>query len=382
MNAFRFLSFVSMPAVLMALSCSAGSGAEPRGGGDGDGAGASTASGGSGNPVNPGAGGSSIVVTPQTGKDPNDMRDVPVRKKVCVDGVCTCLRLALLGTLDSSANNKDTQPFIDWLNGNSNGTATVTMVTSKPTIDAEFLGNYDILLVANVNNWSFSAAEKAAVARWSKETGGGIIALTGFTSNNTEPGATSQLIEFSGIRFQQPKTAENGQPKPVYYKGGSTDLKNCLSWTGGSEAIITTPVKFQPQTGNLAKLTLELDYVGAYIGWAVSAPSNATVVATDPVSGSPIAVALEVDAAGRVFAWGDEWVIFANQWLPLGNPHNQQMDQHNPCWQPPVGAEAGFFHSVRSLYQTKQFWYDAINWAAPPNECNFIVDDPDVVIPR
>src|SRR5687767_1093618 len=84
-------------------------------------------------------------------KDPNDPRDVPVRQKTCdtTGTVCTCLRLGLLGTLDSAAVNKDTQPFIDWLNGSSDGTATVTMVATKPAIDEAFLAKYDILLVAN-----------------------------------------------------------------------------------------------------------------------------------------------------------------------------------------------------------------------------------------
>src|SRR5689334_20879999 len=54
-------------------------------------------------------------------RDPNDMRDLPTRKRTCdASGMnCTCLRLGLLGTLDSSADEKDTQPFVDWLNGNS-----------------------------------------------------------------------------------------------------------------------------------------------------------------------------------------------------------------------------------------------------------------------
>lgn len=324
-------------------------------------------------------GGAVIQVQPVGSVDPTDTRDVPVREQVCVDGVCTCLRLGLLGTLDSSALNKDTQPFTDWLNGNSEGTATLTRISAKPTINDQFLDDYDILLVANVNSWSFSVPEKAAVERWVREKGGGIIALTGFTSLPGEPEASSQLIEFSGVRFVPPKAAENGQQAPVYYKGGTTSLKNCLAWTGNSEAIITAPIHFEQQTGSLSKLTHQLDYIGAFIGWAVAAPEGATVVAKDPVSGAPIVVAREVDEAGRILAVGDEWVIFANQWHPTGQPHNRQMDQYNPCWQPPVANAPGFFHSVQTLYQTKQFWYDAINWVAPPNECNFVVRDPDVV---
>jgi hypothetical protein len=337
----------------------------------------------SGTDLNPGGAGSGIHVETPTGPDPSDKRDLPIREKTCDSvGKCSCLRLALLGTLDSAANNKDTKPFTDWLNDRSGGTATVTMVSSKPTLDAAFLSQYDILLVANVNSWSFSADEKAAVAQWVREVGGGILALTGFDSLDPEPSATSQLIEFTGIRYEPPKTAtqDKGQSEPVYYKGGTTDLKNCLAWTQSSEAIITTPVPFKPQTGSMAKLTFSLDYVGAYIGWSVVAPSGATVVATDPVSGSNIAVAHEVDGKGRVFAWGDEWVIYANQWMPVGDPPNRQQDQYNICWQPPSDSAEGFFLSVQTLYQTKQFWYDAISWVAPPNECNFVVSDPDVVI--
>jgi hypothetical protein len=322
-------------------------------------------------------------VIPQGGggggmRDPNDMRDLPTRQRTCdASGQnCTCLRLALLGTLASAANNKDTQPFVDWLNGNSDGTATVTMVSTKPTLDAAYLANYDILVVANVNGWSFSAAEKAAVNTWMLETGGGLISLTGFDSTSGEPAATSQLIEAAGFSYLPTRTAEGGQGMPVYFEGGTTDLKNCLAWTGSSEAIITAPLRFTPQTGSLEKLTFELDYVGAFIGWEVAAPAEATVVATDPVTGRPMATALELGGKGRLLAFGDEWIIFRNQWEPAGNPPNMQMDQYNICW----NVAGQYFHSVGTLYQTKQFWYNAVSYVAPPNECGFIIDDPDVVV--
>lgn len=350
----------------------------------GDGTGPVTNEGGTG-----GTGGTSSGtggVIPQGGggagmRDPNDTRDLPVRKKMCDSNGqnCTCLRLALLGTLASAADDTDTQPFVDWLNGNSGGTATVTMVTTKPTLDAAFLANYDILLVANVNGWSFSAAEKAAVHSWMLETGGGLVSLTGFDSTAGEPVATSQLIEAAGFAYLPTTTCDaSGQGKPVYFEGGTQDLKNCLAWSGqaGTVPIITSPIHFMPQTGQMEKLTFELDYVGAFMGWAIAPPTAATVVATDPVTGQPMAAALELERKGRILAFGDEWVIFRNQWEPSGNPPNQTMDQYNPCWN-----QAGqYFHSVKTLYQTKQFWYNAVNYVAPPNECNFIIDDPDVVV--
>lgn len=378
-----FAGFALVSSLFAALGCSAAGDKGSVTDGDDVGGSGSTSQGGSPN-LNPNNGGSlSVNVGGVPGvKDPNDPRDVPVRQKMCdaAGANCTCLRLGLLGTLDSAAANKDTQPFIDWLNSNSDGTATVTMVATKPTLDATFLAGYDILLVANVNGWAFSAAEKAAVETWVKEQGGGIISLTGFVSTASEPADTSQLISFAGLGYTALRSSENGQPQPVYYKDGTVDLKECLAWTGSSDAIITTPIKFTPQTGSMEKLTLSLSYVGAFIGFGVTAPAAATVVATDPVSGQNMAVAYEVDGKGRIFAFGDEWVIFKNQWEPTGTPHNMQMDTGNKCWQPAVGTEAGFFQSVKTLYQTKQFWYDAINWVAPPNECNFTVNDPDVVV--
>ncbi|HYQ15792.1 MAG TPA: hypothetical protein VEQ58_08545 [Polyangiaceae bacterium] len=381
-------------ALAHAVGCSAngdGTGSQTKPGGNNNTGATGTVgtSGSSGLSLDPTAGGSSSTGSGQ--KDPNDMRDVPVRQKTCdASGQnCTCLRLGLVGTLDSLANAKDTQPFIDWLNGNSGGTATVKMVSTKPAaIDATFLADYDILVIANVNTWTFSAEEKAAVEKWVRESGGGIVTLTGFTSTATEAASSSQLVSFAGMGYSGTTMADctapdTGKTLPIYYKGGSVDLRNCINlWSepNDREASNTTPIKFMPQAAPLDKLTASLDLVGAYIGWPANAPAGSTVVATDPMSKKPMGVALEVDGKGRIFTFGDEWVVFANQWQPAGTSTNQNMDPSNMCWQPAVGTAAGFYHSTKSLYQTKQFWYNVINWVAPPNECNFTIKDPDVVV--
>jgi len=324
--------------------------------------------------------------------DPNDPRNVPVRAKTCdANGVCTCLRLALVGSLDSSANTKDTKPFIDWLNGKSGGTATVTMVATKPTMDAAFLAMYDILVLANVNTWKFSADEKAAVEAWVK-TGGGIVTLTGFTSNATETADTSQLVDFAGMGYTGTTMGEWTAPglptgqvptSPIYYKGGSVDMRNCLfrrSSMIDKDAGNTWAVKFAPQAAPLDKLTLGLDYVGAYIGWPVKAPPGSTVLATDSAPGGKnMAVALEVDGKGRILSFGDEWVVLANLWQPI-SAFESGGGTGDMCYLAPVGTETDTYHSVKSLYQSKQFWFDVINWVAPPSECNFTIEDPDVVV--
>lgn len=373
--------------LLTALACSAGGAAT-----------STTTHGGGSSQINPGGAGTGATLaiggdTSTTGVDPTDTRKVPVRQKTCdaMGNNCTCLRLALLGTLTSAATDSDSTAFQTWLNGNSMGTAVLNTVPTQPTIDDAFLAKYDILLVANVNTWVLSAADKAAIQKWVTTTGGGIITLTGFASTPAERDASSQVISFSGVTYgtaadtSPPAAPASGQAWPVHYKGGTADLKNCLNWTGGgttthSSPLITTPIEFTPQTGSMEKLTASLDYVGAFIGWPVTAPAGATVVAKDPVTGGNMAVAYEYMGAGRIFAFGDEWVIFSNEWAPLGAPNTSQMDAYNPCWVPASGTAVGFFHSVETLYQTKQFWYDAINWVAPPNACNFVVIDKDVVV--
>ena len=352
--------------------------------------------GGNGQVTGNGGSGNELIIGPgdnggKTGADPNDKRDVPMREKVCdpVTGKCTCLHLALLGTLTSAADDPDTTAFTDWLGSKSEGSAVATIVPTKPAaVDAAFLANYDILIVANVNGWTFSADEKAAVQKW-VEAGGGVITLTGFTSSATEAAATSQLISFAGLSYTGTSEAgyaapKSGEQTPVYYKGGTVDLKRCMAWHGGAVTkaalpFITTPIHFTPQTDDqLAKLTANVDYVGAFIGWPITAPADATVIAKDPVSGGNIAVAKEISAKGRIFAFGDEWVTFTSLWEKQGSPDNATPDMYNPCWVPPSGSAEAFFHSVQTLYQTKQFWFNAINYVAPPNGC-FTIVDPDVI---
>lgn len=384
----RFSSLVVVASSLVtAFGCSAGSSSGSTTSRDGvGGSGIVTANGG----------GTSLALGGDTGStttsDPSDTRDLPIRKKVCdAMGNCSCLRLAMLGTLTSAATDSDSAAFVSWLNSNSAGTATLTNVATKPTIDDTFLNQYDILLIANVNTWMISDTEKMAIQTWVTNTGGGIITLTGFESTPAERDASSQVISFSGLNYgtasdTTPETAPaSGQSVPVYYKGGTTDLKNCLFWNGGSSTHsspgITTPIQFTPQTDpQLSKLTLNLDYVGAFIGWPVTAPAGATILAKDPVTQGNMAVALEYNSKGRILAFGDEWVIYTNEWVPTGTPNDMQMDQYNPCWEPAMGSAAGFFQSVETLYQTKQFWFNAINWVAPPNECGFVVNDKDVVV--
>lgn len=387
----RFSASLALAAALSTvLGCSAGgSGSHTTPQGNPVGSGGET-----GSTPGGGLGGGPVLGDPGSapiGKDPNDGRDIDARPKTCdANGVCTCLRLGLLGTLESSSNTKDTKPFVDWLNGNSGGTAKATLVQTKPTIDEAFLKNYDVLVVANVNSWTFSADEKAAVQAW-VATGGGIVTLTGFTSMPPEPAATSQLVDFAGMGYTGSSDKDYTAPglpqgqvpaSPIYYKGGTVDLRNCLfrrTSMVDKDAGNTWAIKFMPEAGTLTKLTDSLDYVGAYYGWPVKAPAGSTVIATDPSTSKNMAVALEVDGKGRIFSFGDEWVILANLWQPVSDFVGGG-GEGDMCYVPATATEPAGYHSVKTLYQSKQFWYDVINWVAPPSECNFTIMDPDVVV--
>ncbi len=365
-----------------------GAGGSPTGGA---GAGGATGSGGNENAAGSPAGGAGGVVTSGSGGGGNvggsELGGATVGGSAGAAGAAAggnggiqtiaegCLRVALLGRMVSAANNTDVAPFLNWLSERGAGTITVALVETQPELDADFLNQYDVLVVTNVNGWAFDATEQEAVRSWVEDGRGGLITLAGFESTSTEPGDSSQLLEPFGLRYTSTEAAgSSGQTLPVYYQGGTTDLKICLAWTGSTEAMVTTPVSFAPQTGSLAPLTHGLDYVGAFLGFGVEGPADAGVVARDPVSGQHLAVAHEV-GDGRVFAFGDEWILFANQWDPAGLPGNTQEDQYNQCWVPPEGGRDAFFHSVATLYQTRQFWYNALYWVTPRRDCRFVIED-------
>ena len=123
---------------------------------------------GSGGPTSSGGGARSIV-TSSGGQ-------------ACADGGnCTCITIASIGahgvTGSDTGDNGDTQSFIDWLNTQSN--ASVETFTTKPTITADFLANYDVIIfqwLADVpctsgpcaasSYWQFSSDEVSALQTW------------------------------------------------------------------------------------------------------------------------------------------------------------------------------------------------------------------------
>jgi hypothetical protein len=94
------------------------------------------------------------------------------------------------------------------LNSNSAGTAKADVYSTKPTLTPDFLSAYKVIILASLSDdsnvgpfWTFSTAEVAAFQDWIENKGGGVITLTGYSSDGGETTPTNQLTAFSGVSY-------------------------------------------------------------------------------------------------------------------------------------------------------------------------------------
>ncbi len=321
--------------------------------GAGAGAGGGTAASGAANQggldiVNPGAGGN--------GGLPEGVR----RPQTCdANGRCTCLNLAALGAIATyGAGNDNTAAFLDWLNTKS--TAKVDIFKSRTTLTSEFLAGYDVIILQNLTGWDFSADEVSAFAAW-VQGGGGVVSLIGYESNNAnEVGPANALLSVSGMQYNTDDFPAEGCPQDLAMCPESSPC--CYCW--GNSVPITAWSPDHPVSANMQA-------VGAFRGRSVS-PGAGWVFLTylDRVLGATQAV-----GEGQVLIFGDEWITYTSQWLGTGL-ENGNPDQYNPCYD----ITAGHFKTGATVFQIAQFWYNSIEYVAPPTECDFAIDHPDVIM--
>jgi hypothetical protein len=282
--------------------------------------------------------------------------ETEVKHEVCEGDACYCLRLAVIGTSDSAANDKDVTAFVDWLNTKSS--CKVSMYEDRVELTADFLGDFDIVLLQLLADsaygpfWTYSDDELKALRSW-VERGGGMITLTGYSGNmSTDEVATinSVLTPVSGISYNNDRYLADG-------------CDTCWCWGN------TVPIYGWNQEHEIAQ---NIDQVGAMWGYSINAPEGATVVASE--AGRNAAVAMEI-GKGKVFAFADEWVIFTNQWRDGETTPGGAADQYNVCYD----MEKEQFNNAENYFQIPQFWYNVIKWVAPPNNC-FVLQDPDLVV--
>ena len=278
--------------------------------------------------------------TPDDSKAPRPQR--------CDDaGRCTCFNIASIGMPGHTGfqNGMDsTTAFTDYLNAQSS--ANVDMFTTRPTLDATFLAQYDVLIiqwlvdgVSGENGsgyWTFSADEIQALDTWVK-AGGGLITLSGYDAQSQEVTPLNQIVQ--GTTDMSYGTAD--------VLGTVSASNYCL---GESD-----PLGGWVQSTPLGKNVTE---VGAFHGRPITAGAKATVDCTD---GTNVYAAHEDVGQGHVFAYADEWVTYTSQWFGI--------DAGGNC------ADA----SANVVYQVPQFWYNAISYASQATQCPFMLTG---VIPR
>jgi hypothetical protein len=333
LSAFRLASTSAIFSVAV-VACAAtgthdpaaGSGSGPGGSGSGGG----DPGGSSGSFVNP-------ATAAEDGKAPRAQR--------CDDaGRCTCFNIASIGLPGHTGfqgGMDSTTAFTDWLNTQSS--ASVDIYTARPTLDADFLDRYDVVIVQwlvdgvsgedGTGYWSFTPAETAALDAWVR-AGGGLITLSGYDAQAQEVTPLNQLVQAT---------------TDMSY--GTADVLGTVS-TSNYCLGESDPLGGWVQTTPIGK---HIDEVGAFHGRPINAGSKAVIDCTD---GANVYAAHEDVGQGHVFAFADEWVTYTSQWFGI--------DAGGNC------ADA----SADRVYQVPQFWYNAITYASQATACPFTLNAP------
>jgi len=262
----------------------------------------------------------------------------------------------------NSGSTDSTKAFNDFMNANTNGTATMTMQTSFVSITADLLSKYDVVILqglyTNVYDpngiWKFTSADATALHDWVSDKGGALIAMSGyFNDTAVEIGPLNQLMAPFGITYNSDTTfTQDDCPNPpdlCYCAYGSIPFDN---WV----------------TDAVPDITKNLGIVGVFMGRSITCSSpDCKVVATDNVDTSAVSKTLGVAEQvgnGRVFAWGDEWVTYTSQW-GLDATTNQY--DNATTYQQCVG------HTPHTSYTVPQFWYNVFRWVAQTSCLTIIV---------
>jgi len=275
----------------------------------------------------------------------------------------------------------NTQAFVNYLNANSS--ANVAMVgcgqdvgcssPAKPTLDMNFLSQYDVLIFQWMSNglvevdengmpisqtngkpvgfrgdsmgyWTFSQDELDAFKAW-VQGGGGAIFLSGYDWSDGEIGPANQLLQaVTDIQYTSTDTFGMTETGNAYYCLGDSNIVS--GWAGSNDALASNIMS-----------------VGAFHGRGINAGSNATIDCKDATNG--VCAAHEDVGMGHVYAYSDEWVTYTSQW----NPSPQPATYCNVDGSTANGGEP----AVQFQYQVVQFWYNAIYYASLATMCPFML---------
>jgi len=273
---------------------------------------------------------------------------------------------AKYGAASGSADNTDA--FQAFMNSNTGGTATMTMLKTFTHIrNIPNFEQYNVIILQALEDsewtglWTFDDADAAALRDWVTNKGGAIIAMTGYGGNTTEVQPVNQLLNgkdnWSGITYNTDDTF-NSCPNNMCYCAYSSVAFN--GWQTSCAACAAISVNHDKST---------LGKVGIFHGRSINCTgSDCQVFAKDPTYGN-VGVAKTI-GSGRVVAWGDEWVTYTSQWGLT--PDASQSAYDDPNKSPQCVGQTPY-----QSYVVPQFWYNVFRWAAQTS-CLTIVLPPTV----
>jgi hypothetical protein len=304
-------------------------------------------------------------------------------------GHCSCINIASIGHEGVWGPNcimGDTTAFITWLNSQS--TAKVDVYDqAKPTITADFLARYDVLIlqwmvtVGMQNNdgaaWTFTPDELSAFQTW-VNNGGGLIVLSGYQCpangctiyDTIAPNQVLKAVTNGDLLFNSDDVLDPAvlQPQPDgYCWGNSLPLGDPLP-EGGAPTVGTW--------NQSTPIGTHVHDVGAYVARSIKVGSPNVVV--DVNDSTHTFVAHEQVGMGHIVAYGDEWVTYTGEWYSVSpdGGANACQDVAMNC-----GTSQGQYNACctrlpQQVFQIPQFWYNSIKYAASSVQCFTIMPPP------
>jgi hypothetical protein len=294
-----------------------------------------------------------------------DLPPCPTGYKQDKDGNFICcptpLRILSIGQAASVNYGGATDAFQDFMNGNTNGTATMEMLKTYKHITDIDLSKYDLIILQALYTqipynpsdlWSYTDADAAALRDWVKK-GGAIVTMSGYWSDQTiEINPLNKLLSgsdsWSGITYNGDDTFASCPDNMCYC------ASNSVAFSGW-----TTNYADNPQ------LTHDLKKVGAFHGRSIKCSGTDCQVFAKDATAGVVGVAKKI-GSGRIFSWGDEWVTYTSQW---GLTTTGQYDD-------PVKYAQCVGYTPSTSYSVPQFWYNAFRWLVPGNTCFTIIVPP------
>jgi hypothetical protein len=274
----------------------------------------------------------------------------------------TPLRILSLGKAaeyGAGSGSDSTDAFQAFMNGNTNGTATMKMQTQfKKIKDLGLSGNYDLVILQALYSqkpydppsslWAYGDDDAAALRDWVKNDGGAVVAMSGYFSDTAvETQPLNKLLsgsdKWTGITYNGDNTFSSCLDNKCYCTDSS------LSFGGWQTGYADYPA-----------LTHDLKKVGVLYGRSIACTGSDCQIFAKDTSGN-LGVAKKI-GKGRIFAWGDEWVTYTSQWGLTDRPTDSQQD----C--------SGY--TAKTSYNVAQFWYNAFRWLVPENTCFTIILPP------